>query len=248
MNKPVLFKRGTQERYDLLKSNNLLSNDTWYYCVDTHSLYIGLVNVNWPGHSTSDGEMLYSDAGVLSWVKAYTKAELDTKFEDIDDEITIINSEIDIIQDDIEYLEENKADKATTLSGYGITNAYTKTEIDNKISAVFKYKGSVPTYADLIALTGMVVGDVYNITETGDNYAWTDTELDKLAGEIDLTAYLTKGEALITYETIANVQTLNDTVSEHTGYISDLEENKADKDITLSGYGITDAYTKTEVD
>ena len=28
----------------------------------------------------------------------------------------------------------NKADKATTLSGYGITNAYTKTEVDNKIS------------------------------------------------------------------------------------------------------------------
>ena len=29
----------------------------------------------------------------------------------------------------------NKADKATTLSGYGITNAYTKTEVDNKLSA-----------------------------------------------------------------------------------------------------------------
>ena len=29
----------------------------------------------------------------------------------------------------------NKADKATTLAGYGITNAYTKTEVDNKLSA-----------------------------------------------------------------------------------------------------------------
>ena len=29
----------------------------------------------------------------------------------------------------------NKADKSTTLSGYGITNAYTKTEVDNKLSA-----------------------------------------------------------------------------------------------------------------
>ena len=28
----------------------------------------------------------------------------------------------------------NKADKATTLAGYGITNAYTKTEVDNKLS------------------------------------------------------------------------------------------------------------------
>ena len=38
----------------------------------------------------------------------------------------------------------------------------------------------------------MVVGDVYNVTETGDNYAWTDIEWDKLSGEIDLTAYLTR--------------------------------------------------------
>lgn len=31
---------------------------------------------------------------------------------------------------------ENKADNATTLSGYGITDAYTKTEIDNKIGDI----------------------------------------------------------------------------------------------------------------
>lgn len=29
-----------------------------------------------------------------------------------------------------------KADKATTLSGYGITDAYTKEEIDNKIGNI----------------------------------------------------------------------------------------------------------------
>ena len=33
-------------------------------------------------------------------------------------------------------LNENKADKSTTLSGYGITNAYTKTEIDNMIGNI----------------------------------------------------------------------------------------------------------------
>ena len=33
----------------------------------------------------------------------------------------------------IENIGNNKADKATTLAGYGITNAYTKTEIDDKI-------------------------------------------------------------------------------------------------------------------
>lgn len=33
-------------------------------------------------------------------------------------------------------LLSGKADKATTLAGYGITNAYTKTEVDNKITSV----------------------------------------------------------------------------------------------------------------
>ena len=33
-------------------------------------------------------------------------------------------------------LTKNKADKATTLAGYGITNAYTKTEIDTKVTTI----------------------------------------------------------------------------------------------------------------
>ena len=35
----------------------------------------------------------------------------------------------------------NKATKSTTLSGYGITNAYTKTEVDNKDTTI---KNSIP--------------------------------------------------------------------------------------------------------
>ena len=33
----------------------------------------------------------------------------------------------------------NKADKATTLSGYGITDSYTKTQIDNKFAGLISY-------------------------------------------------------------------------------------------------------------
>ena len=40
------------------------------------------------------------------------------------------------IEGDISALESNKADKATTISGYGITDAYTKTEIDTKFSRI----------------------------------------------------------------------------------------------------------------
>lgn len=71
--------------------------------------------------------------------------------------------------------------KPTTISGYGITDAYTRGEIDNKVSAVYKFKGNVPTYADLPA-TNQVVGDVYNVNDTGINFAWNGTEWDNIGG------------------------------------------------------------------
>lgn len=81
-----------------------------------------------------------------------------------------------------------KADKATTASGYGITDVYTKSEIDTKLTSAMTYKGSVNTYADL-PTSGNKVGDFYNITATGNNYAWTGTEWDE-TGIVDLSAYL----------------------------------------------------------
>ena len=92
-----------------------------------------------------------------------------------------------------------KADKTTTLAGYGIADAYTKTEVDAKVTSVYRYKGTASTYADLPS-SGQEVGDVWNIEtadsthgiKAGDNVAWTGTEWDVLAGEIDLSAYATK--------------------------------------------------------
>lgn len=85
-----------------------------------------------------------------------------------------------------------KADKATTLAGYGITdakinngtitlgsnsitpalasNTYTKSEIDNKLSSAINYRGSVATYSALPA--NPAIGDMYNVTETDENYVW----------------------------------------------------------------------------
>ena len=37
----------------------------------------------------------------------------------------------------------NVKSKPTTLSGYGITDAYTKTEVDNKLDSWHKYNGSI---------------------------------------------------------------------------------------------------------
>lgn len=122
-----------------------------------------------------------------------------------------------------------KADSATSLAGYGIQDAYTKTEVDAKVSSVYKYKGSVANEAAL-PQEDQVVGDVYNVEDTGMNVAWDGTKWDKLGSTVDLSAYMTTETANSTFATITTVN------------------GKADKATTLQGYGITDAYTKTEAD
>lgn len=124
---------------------------------------------------------------------------------------------------------EGKADKSTTLAGYGIEDAYTKTEVDAKVSSVYKYKGSVANEAAL-PQEDQVIGDVYNVEDTGMNVAWDGTKWDKLGSTVDLSAYMTTETANSTFATITTVN------------------GKANKATSLSGYGITDAYTKTEAD
>ena len=80
---------------------------------------------------------------------------------------------------------EAKADKANTPTISDMNSA-----IASAISGVYKYKGSVSTYDDL-PTTDLTIGDVYNVEDTGDNYAWTGTTWDKLSGVVDLSDYAT---------------------------------------------------------
>lgn len=57
------------------------------------------------------------------------------------------------------------------------------------IGSALKYKGSVSTYSDLPS-TGQQNGDVWNVLDTGANYAWTGTEWDKLSETVDLSGYI----------------------------------------------------------
>lgn len=66
--------------------------------------------------------------------------------------------------------------------------------LKSDISAVYRFKGNVATYADLPNVD-QTVGDVYNVEEDGGNYAWTGEGWDDLAGVVDLTEYYTKSEA-----------------------------------------------------
>lgn len=84
----------------------------------------------------------------------------------------------------------NKADSALQ-EHQSLSNYYTKSEVDGKVSSVYKYKGTVATYSALPS-TGLTIGDVYNVESDGSNYAWVGTTWDKLGGDIDLSNYQTK--------------------------------------------------------
>lgn len=86
----------------------------------------------------------------------------------------------------------------TTLSGYGITNAYTKTEIDGLVAGVLHYKGTQESVADL-PITGNVIGDVWHITADGSEYAWDGSVWQELGTAIDLSGYATKATTLAGY-------------------------------------------------
>lgn len=125
--------------------------------------------------------------------------------------VTTIEGEIDALQGD-SHTHENKSvldginsEKITAWdnaeeNAIAAANEYTDTQVESinsKLSIVYKYKGSVNTYAELP--TGATVGDVYNVVEAngeipaGTNYAWNGSIWDALGGSIDLSGYATTG-------------------------------------------------------
>ncbi|MBA6065928.1 gp53-like domain-containing protein [Pseudomonas mosselii] len=108
----------------------------------------------------------------------------------------------------------SKVSASTTLSGYGITDAYTKTEVGNLLAS----KVSAST-----TLSGYGITDAYTKTEVGNLLANKADTSTSLAGYGITDAY-TKTQ------------------------VSDLLSGKANRSTTLSGYGITDAYKRDDVD
>ena len=114
----------------------------------------------------------------------YTKDETYSK-EEVDE---IIPTDISDLNNDSGFIDK---DVNNLTNYYKKSETYTKQEIDSKVSSVYKYKGTVASYSNLPS-TGLTIGDVYNVEDTGDNYSWTGTDWDKLGGDIDLSGYQTK--------------------------------------------------------
>lgn len=146
------------------------------------------------------------------WVKYSLASELTSAVETINTSITSINGVITTIKGDITSIESDITELQGSLGSAedditAVTNALDahKADYDNphKVTAaqlglatVYKYKGSVETYADL-PTSSQQVGDVYNVKqadpdhniEAGDNVAWDGEKWDILAGDTDLSGY-----------------------------------------------------------
>jgi len=80
------------------------------------------------------------------------------------------------------------SNKPTTLGGYGITNAYTKAEIDSMVTGAMHFKGAVASL-DKLPSSGQQVGDMYNVASEGSNYAWDGSDWVRMSESIDLSKY-----------------------------------------------------------
>ena len=152
---------------------------------------------------------------------AYTKSETKTK---LDQKLNKMPFDSEPKQESPCYLTSGtvynsllvKADKSTTLAGYGISDAYTKNAVD----------ASLANKADkATTLDGYGITDTYTQSEIKTRL---DQKLKKMPFDSEPTlsspCYLTSGAV---YNALLA---------------------KADKSTTLAGYGITDAYTKNAVD
>lgn len=118
---------------------------------------------------TEKGVNVLVPTGALASLDKVSESDLDTALA------ALINSHATKSYVDDELAK--KADKATTVAGYGITDAYTKTEVYTKgeadtaiknavdiaVAGVYKVKGSI-AFAEA-TLEGQVEGNVYNITD-----------------------------------------------------------------------------------
>lgn len=197
--------------------------------------------------NTLKSEVETSKTGLLDRVTAL-EAATGTGSEgisDLNNRLTTAEGEIDTLQANVTALENNKANKATTLSGYGITDAYTKTEINSKLSSVYKAQGS-KTSSELTSslLVKSNEGYVYNISDeititdankslfvegvnssypAGTNIVVVKVgnayKFDAIAGFVDLTAYAkTADQKTITDALSGRITTLENFKNGTNGY------------------------------
>ena len=108
----------------------------------------------------------------------YSKAAADTAFAkagDVDTLKTTVGDADGGLVKDVTELQSGKADKATTLAGYGIADAYTQTEINEKIVEATKDLATSATVTDIQSgleeVTGKTAGMSYDTASGSSKFS-----------------------------------------------------------------------------
>ena len=108
----------------------------------------------------------------------YSKAAADTAFAkagDVDTLKTTVGDTDGGLVKDVTELQSGKADKATTLAGYGIADAYTQTEINEKIVEATKDLATSATVTDIQSgleeVTGKTAGLSYDTASGSSKFS-----------------------------------------------------------------------------
>lgn len=109
------------------------------------------------------------------------------------------STDIQEVRESINELDSSKADKATTLAGYGITDAYTKSQADSKATEIAKAEcaklvASAPETLDTLDEIAAALGDDPNFATTITNLIGTKADTATVNASLD-----TKADKATTY-------------------------------------------------
>ena len=217
-----------------------------YYPIELNNDGKAIVNVPWKNDNTTYTISVASGGNVITLTPSSGTAQSITI-----DNVANASSATKATQDGSgnvitdTYLTKSSA-SSTYLTKTDASSTYaTKDELSAAVSSAMHYKGSVASYSNLP--TSPTLGDLYNVTDTGKNYAWNGTEWDELSGVMDLSDYLTKSDASSTYlsktdasstyatkTAIANMVTSSSTLTANKIVIGN-----GNKTVKASSYGIT---------
>ena len=134
---------------------------------------------------------------------------------------------------DTRYYTKDQVDDTINGINTNLTNNYyNKSQVDSKLTAVYRFKGSVATENDL-PTEGNIVGDVYNILSNDKNVAWTESGWDSLSSSIDLASLTANG--LMSKEDFAKLQGIeaNAQVNKIENITKRVQLNIVNKNVTI---------------
>lgn len=125
---------------------------------------------------------LQNDGDGTSGSEFATKSYVDTNGGKIDT-ISVNGTQQTITNKNVDITVPTDVSDLVNDSGYQ-TASDVQSAISTAVASAYKYKGSVATVNDLPA-SGNTTGDVWDVQDTGVNYAWTGTAWDALGSYVD---------------------------------------------------------------